>query len=138
MPRGSRTLRASDADREEVAEALRRFAGEGRLTIDELSLRLEHAYEARTLGDLRAVVADLPGGTPPDPITELVGGVVSTARRVFRLVMLATLAGCLVGVVALLFALAATAGIRAAAIAAAVLAVPVLLVLGFGRRRRSR
>lgn len=54
-------LRASDADRERVAEVLRNAAAEGRLATDELEHRLEAAFAARTYGDLDGLVADLPG-----------------------------------------------------------------------------
>jgi hypothetical protein len=54
-------LRASDADREQVAERLRHAAGEGRILSEELEERLEAAFAARTYGDLDVVVADLPG-----------------------------------------------------------------------------
>ena len=52
-------LRASDADREHHAELLRRAAGEGRLTVDELDDRLTAAYEARTQSELEKLVADV-------------------------------------------------------------------------------
>jgi hypothetical protein len=52
-------LRASDADRERAGELLRRAAGDGQLTIDELDERLGAAYAARTRADLEAVTADL-------------------------------------------------------------------------------
>ena len=55
------TLRASDADREQVTEQLRRAAGEGRILAEELEERLEAVFSARTYGELDAVVADLPG-----------------------------------------------------------------------------
>ena len=55
------TLRASDADREHIAERLRRAAGEGRILAEELEERLEAAFSSRTYGELDAVVADLPG-----------------------------------------------------------------------------
>jgi hypothetical protein len=55
------TLRASDADREQVAERLRHAAGEGRIVAEELEERLEAVFSARTYGELDAVVADLPG-----------------------------------------------------------------------------
>jgi hypothetical protein len=55
------TLRASDADREQIAERLRRASTEGRLAADELEQRLEVALSARTYGQLDALVADLPG-----------------------------------------------------------------------------
>ena len=48
-----RDLRASDADRERAADVLRDNAGEGRLDADELEQRLEVAYSAKTLGELR-------------------------------------------------------------------------------------
>jgi hypothetical protein len=55
------TLRASDADRERIAERLRHAAAEGRILAEELEERLELAFTARTYGELDAVVADLPG-----------------------------------------------------------------------------
>lgn len=53
-------MRASDADRERVATALRESYSEGRLTIDEFQERLEQAYGARTHGDLAVLTSDLP------------------------------------------------------------------------------
>jgi hypothetical protein len=53
-------LRASDADREFVAERLRDAAAEGRLEPEELEQRLEAAFSARTYGELTALVSDLP------------------------------------------------------------------------------
>lgn len=58
---GRATLRASDADRERVAERLRQAAAEGRLLTEELEQRLEASFSARTYGQLNAIVADLPG-----------------------------------------------------------------------------
>src|SRR5437763_9687155 len=55
------TLRASDADRERIAEQLRHATAEGRLLAEELEERLEATFGARTYGELDAVVADLPG-----------------------------------------------------------------------------
>jgi hypothetical protein len=52
-------LRASDADREQAAELLRRAAGEGRLTVEELDERLAEAFGARTRGELERLVADV-------------------------------------------------------------------------------
>lgn len=63
-------LRASDADRERVAERLRHAAGEGRLLTEELEDRLGAVFSARTYGDLDAVVSDLPvprGGRKQSP-----------------------------------------------------------------------
>lgn len=53
-------MRASDADRDRVAGALREHCAQGRLTVDELNERLEAAFSARTLGDLEQVTKDLP------------------------------------------------------------------------------
>jgi hypothetical protein len=60
-------MRASDTDRERVAYTLRDQAGEGRLDPDELEQRLEATYTAKTLGDLDALVADLPAEPQPQP-----------------------------------------------------------------------
>ncbi len=54
-------MRASDADRERVAERLRSAAGEGRLLTEELEERLETLFRSRTYPELDAIVADLPG-----------------------------------------------------------------------------
>jgi len=60
-------LRVSDADRELVAERLRRAAGEGRLAPEELEERLEAAFAARTRADLAPLVGDLPAEQPVRP-----------------------------------------------------------------------
>src|SRR5215468_2934905 len=57
--RGS--LRASDADRERVANVLREAAGDGRLTMDELDERLDAVYAAKTYAELEPITHDLPG-----------------------------------------------------------------------------
>jgi hypothetical protein len=54
-------IRASDADRERVAERLRRAAGEGRLLTEELEERLETVFRSRTYRELDTTVSDLPG-----------------------------------------------------------------------------
>jgi hypothetical protein len=53
-------LRAADADRERIAERLRKSHAEGRLDMDEFQLRLERCYLAKTFGELDALVRDLP------------------------------------------------------------------------------
>ena len=53
-------MRASEAEREAVVERLREHCAAGRLTVDELSERIERAYAARTVADLDALTADLP------------------------------------------------------------------------------
>jgi hypothetical protein len=54
-------MRASDAERERVAEELRRHHLDGRLDTDELQERLGRCYAARTSADLAELLSDLPG-----------------------------------------------------------------------------
>ncbi|MFF5263675.1 DUF1707 domain-containing protein [Actinomadura viridis] len=69
--RGGDPVRASNAEREAVVEALRVASVEGRLTFEELTERSEKAYLAVTRGDLERILADLPGmgapGAEPAP-----------------------------------------------------------------------
>jgi hypothetical protein len=58
-------LRASDADRDHVAKLLGEALAEGRLDADEHSERIEGVYKAKTLGELRPYVADLPVSFAP-------------------------------------------------------------------------
>ena len=64
-------IRISDADRERVAERLREHFAAGRLTSDELDERVAAAFSAKTYGDLRTVMTDLPEpetvGAPGQP-----------------------------------------------------------------------
>src|SRR5207237_8233029 len=60
-------LRVSDADREGAALALRDAAADGRLTLDELTERLDGAYGAKTRDDLDRVLHDLQARTAPQP-----------------------------------------------------------------------
>lgn len=53
-------LRASDADRERVAERLRDAMAEGRLDMEEFEERLDATYKARTYGELAPITRDLP------------------------------------------------------------------------------
>jgi hypothetical protein len=120
---GRSALRASDADRERVAERLRQAATEGRILTEELEQRLEASFAARTYGQLDALLADLPGRRLPLPAR-------SRERGVLRPTI--TLAFALVAVLAVTLAVVlAVAG---------VLAMWVLwLVVGwffFGRHRR--
>ena len=52
--------RASDADRDEVVELLRRAAGEGRIGHEELDERVAKALSAKTYRELNATVDDIP------------------------------------------------------------------------------
>ncbi|WP_407552821.1 DUF1707 domain-containing protein [Streptomyces sp. Pv4-95] len=66
-------LRASDTDRERVAEILRDAVAEGRLAMEEFQERLEATYAARTYGELEPITADLPADasapTAPGPLS---------------------------------------------------------------------
>jgi hypothetical protein len=66
------TARASDADREAIAETLRVAAGEGRIDFEELDDRLRQAYSAKTCGHRDRAPGIWPGqdqATPPLTIT---------------------------------------------------------------------
>ncbi len=53
-------IRVSDADRERVTARLRDHYAEGRLSAEEMEERITAALNAKTVGDLRQVMADLP------------------------------------------------------------------------------
>ncbi|HEY5833551.1 DUF1707 SHOCT-like domain-containing protein [Streptomyces sp.] len=60
-------LRASDADRDRIADILRDALAEGRLDTDEHSERIDKVYAAKTLGELEPLVRDLPAGRTAGP-----------------------------------------------------------------------
>jgi Domain of unknown function (DUF1707) len=71
---GRGLMRASDTDREQVIGVLKVAFVQGRLTKDELDLRVGQAYTARTYADLAAVTADLPAGqTEAQPVRKAAG-----------------------------------------------------------------
>jgi Domain of unknown function (DUF1707) len=110
------SIRASDADRERVARILRGNAVAGRLTTEELDERTGRAFGARTLGELDALLSDLPRERRrhgPAP-----------ARTVPMLLAegaLYVLIGVVIVTIAILWALAWTGARLAAAVAARVL-----------------
>nr|WP_245997648.1 DUF1707 domain-containing protein [Streptomyces armeniacus] len=59
-------MRASDADRDRVADILREALAEGRLDTDEHSERIDAVYAAKTMGELEPLVRDLPQERPAD------------------------------------------------------------------------
>ncbi|MGW1954224.1 DUF1707 SHOCT-like domain-containing protein [Streptomyces sp. NPDC001920] len=65
-------LRASDADRERVAEVLRDALAEGRLDMEEFEERLDATYRARTYGELAPITRDLPVGEVAVPKVDMV------------------------------------------------------------------
>ncbi|MFD7498844.1 DUF1707 domain-containing protein [Streptomyces sp. NPDC059832] len=56
-------IRASDADRDRIADILREAMAEGRLTAEEHAERVDAVYRAKTVGELEPLVRDLPA--PP-------------------------------------------------------------------------
>ncbi|MEU1126757.1 DUF1707 domain-containing protein [Streptomyces sp. NPDC005899] len=80
-------MRASDAERERVAETLREAVAEGRLQMDEFEQRLDATYRARTHGELVPLVSDLPvpgGFVPPvaGVVAERAGASAGWAARI--------------------------------------------------------
>jgi hypothetical protein len=61
-PAPQAALRASDADRDRVADRLREALAEGRITPEEHAERIDVVYRAKTYADLEPVLSDLPGG----------------------------------------------------------------------------
>ncbi|MGV9455661.1 DUF1707 domain-containing protein [Streptomyces sp. NPDC003635] len=64
-PVAATDLRASDADRDRIADILREALAEGRLTADEHSERVEGVLNAKTVGELEAFIQDLPAAHRP-------------------------------------------------------------------------
>ncbi|MFH8338633.1 DUF1707 domain-containing protein [Streptomyces sp. AM6-12] len=75
-------LRASDADRDRVADILREALAEGRLTADEHAERVDGVLNAKTVGELEVFIQDLPAAhqrpsgpawtpAPPRPTDEI-------------------------------------------------------------------
>jgi len=58
------SIRASDADRHHVVEALQEHTAAGRLSLDEFTARVDAAHRATTYAELAAITADLPAETP--------------------------------------------------------------------------
>ncbi|OLT24036.1 hypothetical protein BJF79_45630 [Actinomadura sp. CNU-125] len=64
-------LRASDTDRDEVADRLREALAEGRITAEEHAERIDAVYRAKTYADLEPLLSDLPSGAAPRPRVNL-------------------------------------------------------------------
>jgi Domain of unknown function (DUF1707) len=60
LPGAESGTRASDAERDRAADALRGHHADGRLSTDELDERTGRAYAATTLGELDQLFTDLP------------------------------------------------------------------------------
>jgi Domain of unknown function (DUF1707)/Cell wall-active antibiotics response 4TMS YvqF len=61
-PAAPGALRASDADRDRIADILKEALAEGRLDAEEHGERIDAVYRAKTLGELEPLVGDLPAG----------------------------------------------------------------------------
>ncbi|MFB4316252.1 DUF1707 domain-containing protein [Actinomadura sp. 21ATH] len=71
-PAGPAAMRASDADRDRVADRLREALAEGRITPEEHAERIDVVYAAKTYAELEPVLSDLPGGHgSPEPRVRL-------------------------------------------------------------------
>ncbi|PZF83554.1 DUF1707 domain-containing protein [Jiangella anatolica] len=76
--------RASDADREIVAEDLRDAFGEGRLDNDEYERRIQAVWESRTYGELDRLTADLPQPRQRERLQEEQKAVEARKKRELR------------------------------------------------------
>lgn len=94
------SIRVSDTDRDRVTAQLRDHFAAGRITPGELDERLSAALNAKTFGDLRRIMADLPGPVPaplgaaPPPLRATPAWAVR--RRHPPLILLALLAALLI------------------------------------------
>ncbi|HEV2770487.1 MAG TPA: DUF1707 domain-containing protein [Solirubrobacteraceae bacterium] len=79
-------LRASDADREETVEFLKRHYAEGRLSATELATRVDAAYAAVGLSKLGALTRDLPP-LPPARTEARPVGLAQRATRLFAVAL---------------------------------------------------
>ncbi|HEX6358652.1 DUF1707 domain-containing protein [Actinophytocola sp.] len=61
---GPDEMRAGDSDRQAVADKLKQALDEGRLDVGEYDERLQKTYAAKTYGELRGLLDDLPGVIP--------------------------------------------------------------------------
>jgi hypothetical protein len=60
-------IRASDRERNKIAEELRAHYADGRISLEELDRRVEQATTAQTIHELTLVVHDLPVPSAPHP-----------------------------------------------------------------------
>ena len=96
------SIRVSDADRDRVTAQLRDHFAAGRITPGELDERLSAALNAKTFGDLRRIMADLPGPVPaplgatPSPLRATPAWAVRRHRPFPPLILLALLTALLI------------------------------------------
>jgi hypothetical protein len=96
------SIRVSDADRDHVTAQLRDHFAAGRITPGELDERLSAALNAKTFGDLRRIMADLPGPVPaplgaaPSPLRATPAWAVRRRRPFPPLILVALVAALLI------------------------------------------
>lgn len=73
-------IRASDAEREQIARTLQTAATDGRLTLEEMEERLERLYETKYRHELEVLVRDLPAEREAEPASEQAGPAVARGR----------------------------------------------------------
>jgi hypothetical protein len=121
--RGS--LRASDADRDQIVDRLHKASTEGRIASEEFEQRVSLALKARTYSELEETVADLPGpGGRRQPARRSAGRWAVGAVRTHPLLLLFAIP-----------AVAVTAALVLAATIAWAVVMMALMVAG-GRHRR--
>jgi Domain of unknown function (DUF1707) len=92
---GGGYLRASDADRERVVDALKGAFVQGLLTKDELGMRAGQALAARTCGELAAITAGIPVQPPrARPSPQVVRSAPAHDRKPVRVRKLAGWGAC--------------------------------------------
>ncbi len=121
-------LRAAQADREDVIDALKAAYVAGRLTEDEFEARVGQAFASRTHADLATVTADIPVAPVPVQPARMPDGVVAWGTGV--IIAAAALGGAvLIGGSALILWAITMAG---------VLLFTVSVLLNERQERRSR
>jgi hypothetical protein len=86
-------MRASDSDRDAVVADLSEHFQAGRLTAEEFDQRSGRALAARTWGELREQMADLPAARPAPPAPTSSGARPQPWRGLFTPPVIAALAG---------------------------------------------
>src|SRR5262245_27550696 len=96
-------IRIGEADRERRTARLRQHFAEGRLTSDELEERITAALSAKTVGDLRRIMADLPDpgliqppSMPSAPWVRGPGALVWRGPRILPLAIIALVAALVI------------------------------------------
>jgi hypothetical protein len=95
QPRYWYDLRIGDAERDVATTALREHFAAGRLTLEELTERIDGALTAKTQAQIDALMADLPRPRPHSPARRTIEEPSDTGRYVVLLLLLFALAAWL-------------------------------------------